>query len=95
VSYAEEHPKALLPHPQTPISNWEPAAKLYVLKLTHNPLWEEVDFGPIWKTLHSAWVECGLGKSEDCFLTSFKKPESVSDTLNKLNGGILEAIQTN
>jgi hypothetical protein len=95
VSYVEERPKALLPRPQAPISDWEPAAKLYVLKLTHNPLWEEVDFGPIWKTLRSAWVECGLGKSEDRFLASFKKPGSLGDTLNKLNGGILEALQTN
>ena len=93
--YIEECPKALLPCPQAPISDWEPAARLYDLKLTDNPLWEAVDFGPIWKTLHSAWVECGLGRSEDRFLTSFKQPESLGDTLNKLNGGILEALQTN
>jgi hypothetical protein len=85
VSYAKERPKALLPCSQSLQAPWENAARLYVLKLTHNPLWEEVDFGPMWKTLRNAWEECGLGKSDDRFLASFKRPEAMSDILNKTN----------
>jgi hypothetical protein len=91
VSYASERPTALRPHSHNPDLVWENAARLYVLKLTHNPLWGEVDFGPIWKTLRNAWEECGLGKSKDHFLALFKKPEAMGDILNKINLQTLEA----
>ena len=91
VSYATERPKALTP--RTPLTEWENRDRLYVLKLTHNPLWDSVDFGPIWKTLRDAWEETGLGKPDDRFLASFKKPESLSDRLNKTNRETIEAYQ--
>lgn len=91
VSYATERPKALTP--RTPIPEWENKGRLYVLKLIHNPLWDSVDFGPIWKTLRDAWEETGLGKPDDRFLASFKKPESLSDRLNKINRETMEAYQ--
>ena len=91
VSYATERPKALTPC--TPIPEWENKGRLYVLKLIHNPLWDSVDFGPIWKTLRDAWEETGLGKPDDRFLASFKKPELLSDRLNKINREMTEAYQ--
>jgi hypothetical protein len=92
VSYASECPTALCPRSHNPDLVWENAARLYVLKLTHNPLWGEVDFGPIWKTLRNAWEECGLGKSKDHFLALFKKPEAMGDILNKINLQTLKAL---
>jgi hypothetical protein len=73
VSCSKEWPSALIARSET--RNSDLAARLYVLKLTHNPLWEDVDLGPMWRILHEAWFECSLGKSEDRFLASFKKPQ--------------------
>ncbi|KII94504.1 hypothetical protein PLICRDRAFT_659542, partial [Plicaturopsis crispa FD-325 SS-3] len=92
VSYTEQRLTSLLVGSHR--FGWDSAARLYVLKLTHNPLWEHVEFAPIWNTLRSAWDECGLGKSEDRFLASFKKPECMGDILNKINGETLKAFQT-
>jgi hypothetical protein len=39
----------------------------------------------MWRIMHEAWFECGLGKSEDRFLASFKNPGSLGDVLNKIN----------
>ncbi|KAF8162243.1 hypothetical protein BJ912DRAFT_1006215 [Pholiota molesta] len=91
VSYAAERPTALAPRPSIP--EWQNGGKLYVLKLTHNPLWDSVEFGPIWKTLRDAWEETGLGRPGDRFLASFKKPEALSDRLNKTNRETVEAYQ--
>jgi hypothetical protein len=91
VSYTTERPKALTP--RTPLPEWENKGRLYALKLIHNPLWDSVDFGPIWKTLRDAWEETGLGKPDDRFLASFKKPESLSDRFNKTNRETIEAYQ--
>lgn len=91
VSYATERPRALTP--RIPLPEWENRDRLYVLKLIHNPLWDSVDFGPIWKTLRDAWEETGLGKPDDRFLASFKKPESLNDRFNKINRETIEAYQ--
>ncbi|KAJ7755117.1 hypothetical protein B0H16DRAFT_1315870 [Mycena metata] len=92
VSYAEERPRAL--DSKLPIPPWEcEKHRLYVLKLTHNPIWEEINFNPIWGILREAWNECGLGKSTDRFLASFKEPAALGDVLNKINRETLNAYQ--
>jgi hypothetical protein len=52
-----------------------------------------IDFNPIWGILREAWDECGLGKSTDRFLASFRKPASLGDVLNKINRETLNAYQ--
>ena len=90
VSYAVERPKALTPRT---VFETEGEGRLYVLKLIHNPLWESVDFGPIWRTLRDAWEETGLGRPGDRFLASFQKPETLNDRLNKVNRETIIAYQ--
>ncbi|KAI0065892.1 hypothetical protein BV25DRAFT_1797961 [Artomyces pyxidatus] len=92
VSYVEQRPKALLA--RLPLSEEERARRLFVLKLTYNPLWDAVDFGPIWRTLRDAFEETGLGKVSDRYLASFKKPECIGDRLNKINRETIAAFQT-
>ncbi|KAF9016149.1 hypothetical protein BDZ89DRAFT_1141693 [Hymenopellis radicata] len=95
VSYDDERLKALTPKP-IPTANpadGEGDARLYVLKLTHNPIWDDVSFAPIWRPLHDGWIETGLGRAEDRFLASFKKPGSLGDALNKHNRDVINANQ--
>jgi hypothetical protein len=91
VSYAVERPTALISRP--PKSLEEGTHQLHVLKLIHNPLWDTVEFGPIWRTLRDAWIEIGLGRASDRFLASFKKPSALGDTLNKINRETINAHQ--
>ena len=82
MSYATEWPKALQPRPTLPTEDVL-KAELHVLKLTHNPLWDAIDFGPVWHDLHDAWIETGLGRPHNQFFTSFSKPGGLGDWLNK------------
>jgi hypothetical protein len=91
ISYAVERPTALISRP--PKSLEERTHQLHVLKLIHNPLWDTVEFGPIWRTLRDAWIETGLGRASDRFLASFKKPSALGDTLNKINRETINAHQ--
>ncbi|SJL17766.1 uncharacterized protein ARMOST_21327 [Armillaria ostoyae] len=91
VSYVIERRNALKSHSPSP--PWECDSRLYVLKLTHNPVWDSIDLSPIWKTLRDAWLECGLGRHSDRFLASFKKPESLGDIFNKMNKKTLIAYK--
>ncbi|VDC05775.1 unnamed protein product [Peniophora sp. CBMAI 1063] len=91
VSYTEMRPRALLPRP--PLTEEQRANRLFVLKLTWNPVWEAVDFGPIWRTLRDAFEETGLASSSDRILASFKKPECLGDRLNGINRKTLVSYQ--
>lgn len=90
VSYAVERPKALLPRPCPQQGNQ--SGQLHVLKLTHNPLWDAVDFGPVWRSLRDAWYETGTGRTGDRFRASFSKPEALGDRLNKNNRDAMEVF---
>lgn len=83
VSYTDERPKALKLCPLSP--PWEHEQRLYILKLVHNPIWGNIDLGPVWKTLCDAWMEFGLGHNSNRFLSSFKKPELLGNIFNKMN----------
>jgi hypothetical protein len=91
VSYVEERPKALIPRPLKSFEEGE--SQLHVLKFIHNPLWDSVEFGPIWRTLRDAWIETGLGRASDRFLASFRKPSALGDTFNKINRETINAYQ--
>ncbi|KAJ7119196.1 hypothetical protein C8R43DRAFT_857885, partial [Mycena crocata] len=86
IKYKVERPTALKPivHNTT-----QGAPVLHVLKLTHNPIWDEIDLNPIWRELNSSWKEFGIGYPEFRFMASFKKPPALGDRLNTTNRNIL------
>lgn len=88
VSYRMERPKAL--QPRENISEEDP---VHVLKLTHNPLWDQVDFGPLWRELGDVWEEHGRGMPNLRFLASFAKPASLGDLLNVNNRDISQTYR--
>ncbi|KAJ3964032.1 hypothetical protein EV361DRAFT_757056, partial [Lentinula raphanica] len=86
VSYQVERPKVFTPKPTELDDNL-----IHVLKLTHNPLWDTVDLGPLWQELGEVWEEHGSCTPNLRFLASFSKPASLGDRLNHSNREILEA----
>jgi hypothetical protein len=62
---------------------------LHVLKLTHNPIWDELNLSPIWRELNESWKEFGIGYPEFQFMASFKKPTALGDRLNTTNRNTL------
>ncbi|KAE9386139.1 hypothetical protein BT96DRAFT_1006383 [Gymnopus androsaceus JB14] len=90
ISNLDEHPKAL--NPRSPCTDKDDP--IHVLKLTHNPLWDNVDFGPLWQELGEVWEEHGRGTPNLCFLTSFAKPTSMGYQLNKNNRDIFKAFHS-
>ncbi|KAJ6530620.1 hypothetical protein B0H19DRAFT_904980, partial [Mycena capillaripes] len=91
VNYTVERPTALKPivHNST---NGDPA--LHVLKLTHNPIWDELNLNPIWRELNETWKEFGMGYPEFQFMASFKKPTALGDRLNTTNRNTLKTYHT-
>ncbi|KAJ3741071.1 hypothetical protein EV360DRAFT_13604, partial [Lentinula raphanica] len=86
VSYQVERPKVFTPKPTELDGNL-----IHVLKLTHNPLWDTVDLGPLWQELGEVWEEHGSCTPNLRFLASFSKPALLGDRLNHSNREILEA----
>jgi hypothetical protein len=86
VNYTAERPNAL-----EPSINTDGSPDVHVLKLTHNPVWEDVDLTPIWHDLGEAWKEFGHGYPEFDFMASYKKPVALGDQLNIHNRSTLEA----
>ncbi|KAJ7121818.1 hypothetical protein C8R43DRAFT_856747, partial [Mycena crocata] len=68
-------------------TNKDPA--LHVLKLTHNPVWDDLNLNPIWRELEGTWKEFGAGYPELQFMASFKKPSALGDRLNTTNRNTL------
>ncbi|KAJ6548949.1 hypothetical protein B0H19DRAFT_952624, partial [Mycena capillaripes] len=58
---------------------------LHVLKLTHNPIWDDINLNPIWRELAETWTKLGTGYPEFRFMASFKKPPTLGDRLNSTN----------
>ncbi|KAE9386367.1 hypothetical protein BT96DRAFT_1006157 [Gymnopus androsaceus JB14] len=52
------------------------------------------DFGPLWQELGEVWEEHGRGTPNLRFLTSFSKPTSMGDQLNKNNQDIFKAYHS-
>ncbi|KAF9067387.1 hypothetical protein BDP27DRAFT_1383945 [Rhodocollybia butyracea] len=75
-------------------SNTDEVDPVHALKLTHNPLWDGVDLGPLWRELGEVWEEHGRGTPNLRFLASFSKPTSMGDQLNKNNWDILRAYHS-
>jgi hypothetical protein len=86
IRYTVEHPTALKPIMRN-VTDGDPA--LHVLKLTHNPVWDEINLNPIWHELDETWREVGTGYSEFRFMASFKKPSALGDRLNTTNRSTL------
>ncbi|KAF8915727.1 hypothetical protein CPB85DRAFT_1217413, partial [Mucidula mucida] len=82
VTYSAERPKALVDNSPPVVSDDPP---IHVLKLTHNPLWDTVDFGPEWRQLERTWADSGTSIPDIQFLASFKKPTALGDKLNRHN----------
>lgn len=85
IEYKVERPTALLPSVAT-----DGDFDLHVLKLTHNPVWDEIELRPILRNLEETWrlLECGYSGFH--FMASFKKPVALGDRLNVNNRDALE-----
>ena len=83
VVYRNERPSALNPRPSNDGSAGD--SGLHVLKLTHNPVWDEVNLGPIWRELGDTWKEFGEAYPKLRFMASHAKPSALGDQLNKHN----------
>ncbi|KAJ7460766.1 hypothetical protein FB451DRAFT_1371619 [Mycena latifolia] len=92
IQYKAERPKALKSPP--PKGTADDGQELHVLKLTHNPVWDEIDLSPIWRELDEAWRGLEAGYPEYKFLASFKKPVSLGDRFNKNNCDMIETYHT-
>jgi hypothetical protein len=79
IKYKVEHPTALKPSAAHTDAG-DPA--LHVLKLTHNPIWDDINLNPIWRELGETWSELRAGYPEFRFMASFKKPPALGDRLN-------------
>ncbi|KAJ7263455.1 hypothetical protein C8J57DRAFT_1070637, partial [Mycena rebaudengoi] len=66
--------------------------ELHVLKLTHNPVWDETDLSPILHELGDTWKEFGEAYPEFKFLASYKKPVTLGDWLNIHNHDTMKAF---
>jgi hypothetical protein len=82
IRYKVERPTALKPN--TADTDIEDPA-LHVLKLTHNPIWDDIDLNPFWRELAETWTELEAGYPEFRFMASFKKPTALGDRLNTTN----------
>ncbi|KAJ7461361.1 hypothetical protein B0H11DRAFT_1923635 [Mycena galericulata] len=83
IEYRKERPTALKPRASNDASVGDP--ELHVLKLTHNPVWDEIDLSPIWRELGDSWKEFGEAYSEFRFMASYSKPPALGNRLNKHN----------
>ncbi|KAJ7207457.1 hypothetical protein GGX14DRAFT_316358, partial [Mycena pura] len=90
IKYQAERPRALKP---SAANTADDSPTLHVLKLTHNPVWDGVNLGPIWRELDETWKIAGPGIPTFNFMSSFKKPVSLGDRLNKNNRDTLENYQ--
>ncbi|KAJ7126570.1 hypothetical protein C8R43DRAFT_897741, partial [Mycena crocata] len=83
IEYRTERPTTLNPR----VSNDAVAggSDLHVLKLIHNPVWDEIDLTPIWRDLGDSWKEFGEAYPEFRFMASYNKPTALGDRLNKHN----------
>ncbi|KAJ7076043.1 hypothetical protein B0H15DRAFT_791142, partial [Mycena belliarum] len=88
IQYKAERPTALKSSAPKGSDN---GPDLHVLKLTHNPVWDEIDLHPVWRDLDKAWRELEAGYPEFKFLASFKKPVALGDRFNKNNRDTLGA----
>jgi hypothetical protein len=86
VDYKAERPRAL----KSSASNVDDGPDVHVLKLTHNPVWDDINLGPVWHDLDKAWDEYGIGYPELRFMASYKKPVALGDRLNLHNRNTLE-----
>jgi hypothetical protein len=87
VDYRTERPQALKP-PVLDTDGDDP--DVHVLKLTHNPVWDNINLGPVWHDLDEAMKEHGFGYPEFKFMASYKKPVAMGDQLNVHNSDTLE-----
>ncbi|KAJ7339167.1 hypothetical protein DFH08DRAFT_964202 [Mycena albidolilacea] len=85
VNYAAERPSALKPAVKT-----VDCQEVHVLKLTHNPVWDDIILSPVWHNLADAWNEFGAGCPELRFMASYEKPVALGDRLNTTNRNTLE-----
>ncbi|KAJ7291689.1 hypothetical protein C8J57DRAFT_1044376 [Mycena rebaudengoi] len=88
INYKAERFKALKPSEP---KHSEGGPEIHVLKLTHNPIWDDINLSPIWRDLGDAWTKFGEGYPEFHFMASYKKPASLGDRLNIHNRKTLEA----
>jgi hypothetical protein len=86
IKYKVERPTALKPN-AAPTATGD--LELHVLKLTHNPIWDNIKLSPVWRELAETWTEVGTGYPEFRFMASFKKPPTLGDQLNTTNRDIL------
>ncbi|KAJ6564211.1 hypothetical protein B0H19DRAFT_1067801 [Mycena capillaripes] len=89
IKYKVERPSALKPVAHNTAAG-DPT--LHVLKLTHNPVWDELNLNPIWRELNETWRETGTGYPEFRFMALFKKPPALSNRLNTTNRNTLNTI---
>ncbi|KAJ7714814.1 hypothetical protein B0H16DRAFT_1248517, partial [Mycena metata] len=82
IKYTVERPNALKPSAR---KNADEGPELHVLKLTHNPVWDDLDLSPIWRELEETWSDLGTGYPNFRFMASFKKPPALGDRLNTNN----------
>ncbi|KAJ6578414.1 hypothetical protein B0H19DRAFT_903711, partial [Mycena capillaripes] len=88
IQYRVERPGALTPSaPTTAVGGPD----LHVLKLTHNPIWDNIELRPIWRELEDTWASLGGSYPQYRFMASFKKPFALGDRLNVNNRDTLEA----
>jgi hypothetical protein len=83
IEYRTERPTAL--NPRASNDACAGGSELHVLKLTHNPVWDVIDFSPIWRELGDAWREFGEAYPEFRFMASYNKPHALGDRLNVHN----------
>ena len=82
IKYKVKRPTALEP---IIFENTTGDPALHVLKLTHNPIWDDINLNPNWRELNNTWKEIGMGYPEFHFMASFKKPPALGDRLNTTN----------
>ncbi|KAJ7733883.1 hypothetical protein B0H14DRAFT_3517257 [Mycena olivaceomarginata] len=92
IRYKVERPTVLKPN--TADTDIEDPA-LHVLKLTHNPVWDDIDLNPFWRELAETWTELEAGYPEFRFMASFKKPTALGDRLNTTNRDTLSTVKGN
>ena len=73
--------RSLLPRPPPEVDGKPPL----VFKVSYNPLWDQMDFGPIWKVLRHEFEAAGFFDERDRFILSRSKASSLGDLANAGN----------
>lgn len=86
VDWFERRATSLLPKSSIP----GPAPIIF--KASYNPLWDRMDFAPVWKLLREEFAPLGLISAVDRIVLSRKRAASLGDLVNTSNKRTLKSL---